>query len=124
MNGDWIKAYRELVHSRVFNCGDDFVFKLWMWCLCKANWKRGWTLGCEVLPGQFVTGEKSASEQLGVSGSKWRRSIAKLKEFGCISTKATNRFTIITIENWGLYQSGDEQPTNNRRAVDEQPTSK
>ena len=121
MSNDWVKIHRKTIDSRVFS--DDFLFRLWMWCLLKANWKRGWKNGREIPPGSFATGELSASDQLGVSGSKWRRGMDKLKEFGCINTKATNRFTIVTIEKWELYQSDDPKPTSHRRTSDEPPTS-
>ena len=93
----------------------------------KANWKRSWKFGCEIPPGSFATGELSAAEQLGISGSKWRRLIKKLKEYGMIDVRATNRFTVISLVKWQGYQedrrTDDERPTNDRRATDEPPTT-
>ena len=63
----WFACHRKIVESRVFNDKDPFILKLWMWCMCRANWKRGWKFGRELAPGQFITGEASASEQLNVA---------------------------------------------------------
>lgn len=46
-----------------------------------------------------------------------------------LNIKTHNKFSIVTIENWGLYQGGEleneqqnEQQTNNKRTTDEQQT--
>ena len=125
MASDWIKLHRKSLDSRVFS--DPFLWQLWCWCLMKANWKRGWKLSREIPPGSFATGELSAAEQLNVSGSKWRRGIKKLQEFGMVEAKATNRFTVISVVNWAKYQderrTGDEPVTNQRRTGDEPVTT-
>lgn len=111
---DWIKLHRKSLDSRVFS--DPILWRLWCWCLIKSNWKRGWYCGCELQPGQFATGREAASEELGVSGSAWYRSMQKLQEFGCIRMEANNRFTIVSIVNWRKYQG----EVNNERTTDEQ----
>ena len=125
MKGDFVFLHRSLLDSRVFS--DEFMLKLWVWCLLKANWKRGWKNGREIPPGSFATGESSASDQLGVSGGKWRRGIATLKDWGMVTSKATNRFTVISIVKWPEYQAmrrtGDEQVASRRRASDEPVTT-
>ena len=125
MDGDWIKLHRRSIDSRVFS--DPDLWRLWCWCLMCANWKRSWKQGREIPPGSFATGELSAAEQLGISGSKWRRGIKRLKEFGMIEVKATNKFTLISLVNWEKYQgtrrTTDEQVTNNRRTSDEPVTT-
>ena len=123
MNG-WFSLHRKLLDSRVFNDPDPFVMKLFIWCLCRANWQQKcWRNGCEIEPGQFVTGRLNAAEELNVSESKFRRAIEKLKEFGCITTEATNRFTVITVVNWGKYQDNDHSKPPDRPTTDQQPTS-
>lgn len=85
-------------------------------------------MGCELQPGQFATGREAASAELGVSGSAWYRSMQKLQEFGSLKMEANNRFTIVSIVNWEIYQ-GDvnserttsEQPPDNKRTTGEQP---
>lgn len=122
----WLKLHRRSIDSRVFS--DPHLWRLWCWCLIKSNWKRGWHLGCELLPGQFATGREAAAEELGVSGSAWYRGMKKLQEFGCIKLEMNNRFTKVSIVNWDKYQgevnnerTTDEQPADNKRTTDEQP---
>lgn len=122
---DWIKLHRKSLDSRVFS--DPVLWRLWCWCLIKSNWKRGWHCGCELQPGQFAIGREAASEELGVSGSGWYRSMQKLQEFGCIKMEANNRFTIVSIVNWRKYQgelnnekTTDEQQSDNGKTTEEQ----
>jgi uncharacterized protein YjdB len=101
----------------------------------RANRKRAFFQGTEILPGQFATGREMASEELGISGSKWYRGMQKLQEMEQIRIVANNRFSVIHIVNWAKYQADKdkseqrannqrtttEQPSNNRRTTDEQP---
>lgn len=108
MSNDWIKLHRQLLDSRVFS--DDFLFRLWIWCLLKANWKQGWFQKRSILPGQFATGKTSASSELGVSCSKWNRGMKKLAEFGNVKLTVVNhQFTIVEVVNWRAYQCRDEE---------------
>ena len=122
----FLKLHRKSLDSRVF--ADAEIWRLWCWCLMKANWKRGWKHGCEIRPGQFITGRSSAAEQLSVSESKWRRQIKKLQEYGCIKVEATNQFTLITVLKWREYQgfeseTSEQRPTTDQRPTNERPTS-
>jgi len=84
-------------------------------------------MGLELQPGQFSTGREAASSELGISGSAWYRGMVKLQELGCIRMIPNNRFTIVSIEKWELYQgevnnkrTTDEQQADNKRTTDEQ----
>lgn len=120
---DWLKLHRKSIDSRVFS--DAQLWRIWCWCLCKANWKRGWYGGSELQPGQFATGREAASAELGVSGSAWYRAMLKLQEFGCLRVEANNRFTIVSIVNWRKYQGevNNERTTDEQRADNERTTS-
>lgn len=88
----------------------------------RANRKRSWYQGSELQPGQFATGRESASEELGISGSKWYRDMQKLQEWGQIKIEANNRFSVITLVNWPIYQDESEK-VNNKRTTSEQPAN-
>lgn len=113
----WVRLHRKSVDSRVWS--DVFLWKLWCWCLVRANWKSGWKHGREIKPGQFVTGRDQAAEQLSCSGSKWYRGMQKLQEWRQITIDANSRFTVVTICNWSVYQ-GEE---DGKRTTDEQPVN-
>lgn len=129
MSGDWIKLHRQSLDSQVFS--DPVLWRLFCWCLMRANWKPGWFRGVEIPAGSFATGREAAGEQLGMSGLSWYRSMQKLQEFGLIELNANNRFTVISVVKWSFFQNAeqrmnnerttDEQPPNNERTTDEQP---
>ena len=48
--------------------------------------------------------------------------MSKLKEFGCIETEATSKFTVVTLCNWQIYQDVFSESSQNRRTSDGQPT--
>ena len=106
MAGDWIKLHRQAIESRVFT--DPFLWQLFSWCLIKANWKAGFFKGTPIPRGSFATGRQAAADALNVSESKFRRGIKRLETLGCISSKATNRFTVIRVEKYEQFQASSE----------------
>lgn len=141
MSGDgWIKLHRKIRDNAIFN--DPYLFRLWIICLTEATYKkREQVIGKQVVtlePGQFVTG-RSKLEQLfkkGLTGdqqisaiSLWRW-MQNLKNAGFIDIKSNNKFSVISIENWALYQQEqqvdeqqNDQQMNNKRTTDEQQTN-
>lgn len=125
----WIRLHRKLKDSLVFDNPD--LLKVWIWCLLKAT-HDDYTqmVGLQEITlekGQFVFGRKAASVELKMSESKVYRLIKKLENMQNLNIKTNNKFSIITIENWGLYQSDEckgeqqsEQQMNNKRTTNEQ----
>lgn len=107
MAGDWIKIYRGLMDSAVWS--DEWLVKLWLWCLLKANFRDSVWQGRDVRRGQFVTGRLRASEELDVSPGKWLRGMEKLVQAGCISLKSDNQCTIVTVCKYETYQDATGQ---------------
>ena len=117
MAGDWIKLHRQSLDSQVFS--DPILWRLFCWCLMRANWKPGWFQGVEIPSGSFATGREAAGQQLGMSGIGWYRSMKKLQEFGLIELNPNNRFTVISVVKWSFFQNVEQQ-MNNERTTDEQ----
>jgi hypothetical protein len=121
-NEGWIKLHRQAIDSDVFE--NPSLWKMFCWCLLKANHKpRSWK--GEMIPrGSFATGRASAAEQLGVSESKYRRDQLKLTDMGVISVKATNRFSVIQVENYESFQTLEANPDQrmNQQATKKRPT--
>jgi hypothetical protein len=105
MAGDWVKMHRDARDHAVFQ--DEWLWRLFSWCLMSANFKPTVWKGHSLLPGQFISGRHSASESLCVSPSKFKRGIDQLIELGCISTEVNSSFSVITVCNWSTYQSRD-----------------
>ena len=123
--GNWIKIHRSLMDSAVW--ADDWLVRLWLWCLLKANYTDSNWHGVTVLRGQFITGRSTAADELGVSPSRWYRGIDELVKLGNISVEANRHWTKITVCNYCTYQATDadtrtavEQQMNNERTANEQ----
>lgn len=125
----WIKLHRKLKNSLVFDNPD--LLKVWIWCLLKATHDDYIQMiglqEVELEKGQFIFGRKVAANELKMSESKTYRLIKKLENIQNLNIKTNNKFSVITIENWGLYQSDDckgeqqsEQQMNNKRTTNEQ----
>jgi hypothetical protein len=98
------------------------VCRLFIHMLLKANHAPGRWQGIDILPGQLIIGRSSLSEETGLSEQEIRTVMNKLKSTGEITSKATNRFTVITICKYSEYQccALDDQPADQPT---EQPTS-
>lgn len=122
MAGDWIRLHRKLLESAVFS--DDWLLKLWVWCLLRASYCDRQIGGFTVPAGSFVTGRFAAADELNVSPSKWYRGIHQLASLGMISLSASQERTIVTVCNWATYQSEsavrEQQPDSNRTASEQQ----
>lgn len=125
----WIKLHRKVMENPIFN--DPALFRLWCMCLMKAAHKeREILVGSQVVtiqPGEFVTGRNSLEEEYnrgvkpkdrvpGITLWRWLNSLEKL---GNVNIKKTNKYSVVSIVNWDLYQQ-DEQQMNNKRTTDEQ----
>lgn len=100
--------------------------------LNRAAWKKSSYHGRGILPGQFGTVLSRLAESLGVPRSTLQRMVTHLEEDGFLEVENVgNRFSIITITNWHIYQmsEGDAwatggQPVVNQRATGGQPSYK
>lgn len=110
INGNWIKLFSKFIDWEWYK--DSNTMRLFIHCLLKANWKDGKFQGIDIPRGSFVTGRKQLAEELGISEQSIRTSINKLKSTNEITTKSTNKFTIITIVNYGKYQKKKEELTS------------
>lgn len=128
MNQGYIRLHRKTLDSQVFQ--NEGLFKVWMWCLLRANYKEQWVLiktgrgttEVHLLPGQFIFGRKTAAKSLKMKPSTvWKR-IVKLKNMGNLNIESSTHYSVITVINWEFYQdtekkgtskvTGKEQPSN------------
>ncbi|MEW6671776.1 MAG: hypothetical protein AB1427_08730 [Thermodesulfobacteriota bacterium] len=135
MKRGYIKTWRKSLDSAVF--GHDGMWKLFCLCLMKACHKAmevtipGTLKPIRLEPGQFVTGRYSLHEDYHQAHLKKRYSrkaaptaitlyrwLLILQDMQILNINSYNKYSIITVINWHLYQS-DEQQMNNRRTSDE-----
>lgn len=125
MSNGWIKLYRGILESDVFQ--NERLLKVWIWCLCKASHKEHTQLvGHQLVtlqPGQFIFGRKAAAESLKIKESSLWRDMKLLEQLGNLDIKSNNKFSVITIGKWAFFQ-GDtpevEQQMNNKWTTNEQ----
>ena len=93
--------------------------RLFVHCLLKANWQPTKWQGVELQPGQFITSLTKLSDETSLTIRQVRDSLNKLILTGELTIKTTNKYRIITINNWEEYQGydkqSDKQMTNNRQ---------
>lgn len=59
--------------------------------------------------GQAVFGRKALAEKLGLTERQVRTALSHLEKTGEVTIKTTNKFSIATIEKWGIYQAKDDK---------------
>jgi len=64
-------------------------------------------------PGQIIIGRKRLAQEMAMSQQNIITCLNLLKKFGNITIKSTNKYSVLTIINWTLYQQTEKQTTNN-----------
>ena len=110
-NGNgYIKLHRKMMGWGWYK--DQDTLAVFIHLLLSANFAESEYMGMKILPGQVVTGRKAIAHALGISEQKVRTSLNRLKSTNEITIKSTNKFSVVTITNWALYQSSDEESTS------------
>jgi len=124
MNG-FIQLHRKLLYNPIFQ--NEKLLKLFIYCLLKASYKdRETMIGDSIVTlscGQFVTGRKALARDLDLSEQQVRTLISKLERLNILHTKATNKYTLVTVINWGLYQNPTSQSTNEQPTINQPSTT-
>lgn len=110
----WIQLHRQLLVSDIFQ--NEKMLKVFVYCLLKASHKdhkqKVGRQTVELKPGQFVFGRKKASVELNMNESTLRDYMYALRDENTIDIKSANKFSVITVVNWELYQSKEENADN------------
>ena len=118
LNG-FIKLHRKLLAWEWYS--DINVRVLFFHCLLKANHKTEKWQGIEINAGQFVTSLGHLSKECGLTEQQTRTALSKLKSTSEITSKSTSRYSIITVNNWNLYQTNNTQ--DNKQITNNQQTN-
>lgn len=128
----WIKLHRCLMEKAIFQ--NEKLLKVFIWCLLKASHSEHEQLigrqKVTLQPGQFPTGRHKAAVELNMSPSTAWSYLKLLEANNTIDIKSNNKFSVVTVVNWGLYQTEDNKPdskydniydnkkTTNRQQID------
>lgn len=100
---------------------------LFIHIILNANHEPKRWRGIAVDRGEFITGRLELAKNTGLSQQEIRTAIKKLRLTNEITTKSTNKFTIIKLESYRLYQSkktkSNQQATNNQPTINQQSTT-
>lgn len=110
----WIKLYRNITRSPLFD--NPKLLKVWVWCMSNAAYaqhdvivgKKTITLN----PGEFITGRKKAAIELNMAEGTVYDYLHLLEKRGNITLIPNNKYTVVRVEKWGIYQSEDDIPNN------------
>ena len=114
----WIKLHRKSIYSQVFQ--NDGLWKVWTWCLMKANHEDNWVpiktgrgmAEVFVKRGQFIFGRKTAAKALKMKPRTVHKRMLKLENMRNCALRSDTHYTVVTILNYGLYQgSGKAEGT-------------
>jgi len=122
---DWRKLHTSIENWEWYD--DPIVKSVFLHFVIKANKEDTTWHGVPIKRGELVTGRIMLAKILGISVQQARRAIQCLKSTNEITSKTTNKFTIISICNYQKYQpkttskttstSTNKQPTNNQQTT-------
>lgn len=122
----YIKLHRKMLKWGWYT--DANTFRVFMHLLMIASYECNEFRGYKLEPGQAVIGRKMLAKELKLSERQVRVALEHLKMTNEITIKTTNRFSIVTIENWEKYQCsehGNDQQSdqqNGQQMTNKRPT--
>nr|DAH17622.1 MAG TPA: replisome organizer [Caudoviricetes sp.] len=128
MCNGWIKLHRKIVDWEWFTSPS--TLQLFIYLLLRANKEDKKWRGILIKRGQLVTSVATISEETKLSTQQVRSSLNRLKSTNEITSKTTNRFTLVTVckyESYQLYEEVEQQTkqqalqqTNNKQITNKQ----
>jgi len=107
MNRGYIRLWRKTLDADWIR--NPKVFAFWCYCLLKVTHREyDAIVGRQVVrlyPGQFIFGLHKAAEETGLTVKEIRTILELLQRMGNLHRKRTNKYSVITIVNWSIYQS-------------------
>lgn len=128
MCNGWIKLHRKIIDWEWFTSPS--TLQLFIYLLLRANKEDKKWRGILIKRGQLVTSVATISEETKLSTQQVRSSLNRLKSTNEITSKTTNRFTLVTVckyESYQLYEEVEQQTkqqalqqTNNKQITNKQ----
>ena len=122
MIGGFAKIHRSILEWEYYT--DLTTFKLFLHLVLKANIKDVRYMGQTVPRGSLVIRERVIGEECGLTYQEVRTALKKLLTTGEITKKSTNKFTVVSLVNYSLYQDevNGKQRTTNEQSTHHQRT--
>lgn len=120
----YIKVDRNILKWRWWHTHNTLIVFLWL--LINANVKDHDFENEKIHRGEVATSLKSISNATDLSIQSVRTALSHLKSTGEITSRSRNKYTVITIVNYSMYQDAptnkttDNQQTNNKQTTNKQ----
>ncbi len=118
----WIKLHRGIFDHWI--ASDPDYLCVWLRMLTEANFedKKHLFNGAllEIRRGQIIFGLEAWSSKTGVTIAKLRKLLDMLEKDKMINRQKTNKYSLISITNYALYQDDDRQNASKSQADDNQ----
>lgn len=129
----WISVYREILDKPIWTTSTPEQKVVLMTIMLMVNHDDNeWEFKGEkfiVKSGQMITSLESIVQKCGkgISIQNVRTSLKRFEKYGFLTNESTNKNRLITIVNYGFYQSKGEKltskPTSNQQATNKQLTT-
>lgn len=124
-NGNWIKLYRKMKRWEWY---DDIPTKvLFIELLLTVNIEDKKWHGMTIHRGEIVTSTAKLAAATGLSEMQIRRALKNLESTNEITKRTTNKYTLISVENYSIYQDkpseDNKQTTNKQQSNNNQTTT-
>jgi len=121
MNNGWIKLHRKILKWEWFD--DPNTCHFFQYCKLRANFEDNKWRGIVIEKGSFISSLSKMAKETGLTIQQVRTSIKKLKSTHELTSETTNRYTVIAVTNYELYQQ-DNTPPNNQTTNKQQTDNK
>ena len=125
MSQGWVCVHRQLLDNPIFK--NDKLFRVFMYCLLKASHTDHDQLVGDCIvklkSGDLATGRNAISTGTGLTTQNVRTALSKLEKLDILTSKPTNKFSIISITNWNQYQQTNKQLTSSQPTTNKQLTT-
>jgi hypothetical protein len=118
MNSGFVQLHRQILQWEWYQ--NPNVKMLFIHCLLKANHKDKKWQGILVHRGSFITSHATLAKELGLSVKKIRTALNHLISTGEVAKHSNNLHTVITINNYDLFQSRASQQASKGQAKGKQ----
>lgn len=114
----FIKLDRNILNWGWFQQGE--TLKMFLYFILTASIRDRQWQGVALKRGQLVTSIRQLADKLQMTPRGVRTSLNRLKSTGEVTQQSTNRYTVITVNNYDKYQSsgtpGGKRPAQDRQA--------
>lgn len=111
MTGTYIKIYRDILEWRWFQ--DRNTLQLWLYILASVNIRDNDFMTTTIKRGELAASYPRLAAATGLTENQVRTALDHLKSTGEITVRRFPKFSVISVNNYDLYQGA--APTNHRQ---------